>query len=115
MRGENLHVLRGGRGVGSHVLITDQGPKVVDVKPAHRLSKPEVAATFGWTRAALERRGWMYEVWSEPNEVEFQNVRFLAGFRRGCLFEPSLLAALRGVAPDGNSIAKVVGELSAWP
>lgn len=101
--------------IPDYLLITDQGPTVVDVKPAHRLSKPEVAATFAWTRAALERRGWMYEVWSEPNEVEFQNVRFLAGFRRGSLFEPSLLAALRGVAPDGNSIGKVISELSAWP
>ena len=52
------------------LLITDRGPTVVDVKPAHRLSKPEVVSTFAWTRAALERRGWMYEVWSEPNEVE---------------------------------------------
>ncbi|HEY2502620.1 MAG TPA: TnsA-like heteromeric transposase endonuclease subunit [Mycobacterium sp.] len=68
--------------VPDYLLITDKGPKVVDVKPARRLSKPEVALTFAWTRSALERRGWLYEVWSEPNDVELQNVRFLAGFRR---------------------------------
>lgn len=101
--------------IPDYLLITDRGPKVVDVKPARRLSKPEVASTFAWTRSALERRGWLYEVWSEPNEVELQNVRFLAGFRRRSLFEPSLLAALRGVPPDGRPIAKVIGELSDWP
>lgn len=67
--------------IPDYLLIIDQGPTVVDVKPAHRLSKPEVAVTFAWTRAALERRGWIYEVWSEPNEIELQNLRFLAGFR----------------------------------
>jgi hypothetical protein len=36
------------------LLITDQEPTVVDVKPASRL--PEVLSTFAWTRAALERR-----------------------------------------------------------
>jgi hypothetical protein len=87
----------------------------VDVKPAHRLSKPEVAATFAWTRAALERRGWLYEVWSEPNEVELENLRLLAGFRRPYLFDPSLLAALRRIDPDGASIAEVIGALSDWP
>jgi TnsA endonuclease N terminal len=97
------------------LLLTDLGPRVVDVKPALRLSKAEVAATFAWTRAALERRGWMYEVWSEPNEVELENLRFLAGFRRPYLFDPALLAALRRIDPDGASIAEVIGGMEDWP
>ena len=97
------------------LLITDHGPTVVDVKPASRLSKPAVVSTFTWTRAALARRGWLYEVWSEPNEVELQNVRFLAGFRRPSLFDPSLQAALRRIDPDGASIADVCAALSDWP
>lgn len=44
--------------IPDYLLITDRGPKVVDVKPARRLSKPEVASMFAWTRSALERRGW---------------------------------------------------------
>lgn len=101
--------------IPDYLLLTDQGPKVVDVKPARRLSKPEVASTFAWTRSALERRAWLYEVWSEPDEVELQNVRFLASFRRRCLFDQSLLEALRTVIHDGDSISKVVGVLSDWP
>ncbi|MDD4868216.1 MAG: TnsA-like heteromeric transposase endonuclease subunit [Mycobacterium sp.] len=101
--------------IPDYLLMTDRGPTVVDVKPARRLSKPEVASTFAWTRSALERRGWLYEVWSEPNTVRLQNVRFLAGFRRRSLFEPSLLAALRGVPSDGRSIAKAIGAIQDWP
>lgn len=72
--------------VPDYLLITDRGLKVVDVKPERRLSRPEVVETFAWIRAALERRGWDYEVWSEPNAVELQNIRFLAGFdARTCL------------------------------
>lgn len=97
------------------LLITDEGPKVVDVKPAHRLARPEMASTFAWTRSALERRGWLYEVWSEPDPTQLQNVRFLAGFRRRALFDPALLAALRRIDPNGASIAEVVGGLVGWP
>lgn len=101
--------------VPDFLLITDRGPKVVDVKPAHRLAKPEVASTFAWTRSALERRGWLYEVWSEPDQVQLQNVRFLAGFRRRGLFDPTLLAALRAMNPAGASIGETVGALEDWP
>lgn len=101
--------------IPDYLLMTDQGPKIVDVKPARRLSNPDVEATFAWTRAALERRGWMYEVWSEPNGVELQNIRFLAGFRRLYLFDPSLLAVLRSIDPDGSSIVEVIRTLTDWP
>ena len=55
--------------IPDYLLITDHGPKVVDVKPARRLSQPEVASTFAWTRSALQRRGWLYEVWSERSNA----------------------------------------------
>ncbi len=66
---------------------------IVDVKPLHRVSKPEVAFAFDWTRQAVEARGWKYEVWSEPPTVEPENVRFLAGYRRDWLFSAALLDA----------------------
>lgn len=58
--------------VPDYLLRTGQVPVVVDVKPLHRLSKPEVAFTFGWIREAVESRGWKYEVWSEPPAVELE-------------------------------------------
>lgn len=101
--------------VPDYLLLTDNGPVVVDVKPAARLGKPEVVSTFDWTRRVIEGRGWRFEVWSEPNEVELQNVRFLAGFRRRSLFDPALLAAIRSIPNEDLSIAKVISELSDWP
>ncbi|MFE3648282.1 MULTISPECIES: hypothetical protein [unclassified Streptomyces] len=68
--------------IPDYLLVTEHGP-VVDVKPRERLSKPDVAFTFGWTRQAVESRRWSYEVWGEPPETELDNIRFLAGFRHG--------------------------------
>jgi len=101
--------------IPDYLLITDQGLKVVDVKPAHRLSKPEVASTFDWTRSAIEGRGWIYEVWSEPDMTELQNVRFLAGYRRRSLFDPVLLEALGRTYVDGRSIAQAIAGVADWP
>jgi hypothetical protein len=79
------------------LLLTDSGPVVVDVKPRHRLVKPEVSMALGWTRAVVESRGWCYEVFSEPPQPELANVRFLAGYRRAWLFDQDLLEELREV------------------
>ncbi len=106
-------------GVRTHVpdflLITAQGPVIVDVKPRLRLSRPEVTITFEWTRDAVESRGWRYEVWSEPPEVEAENVRFLAGYRRNWLFSPALLDELRRAELDGVLLGNAVRSTSSWP
>ncbi|WP_437105693.1 TnsA-like heteromeric transposase endonuclease subunit [Streptomyces sp. enrichment culture] len=76
------------RHIPDYLMATTAGPLVVDVKPRHRVARPEHAFTFTWTRKAVESRGWRYEVWSEPPEAELANIRFLAGYRRDWLFEP---------------------------
>jgi len=101
--------------VPDYLLITDQGLKIVDVKPARRLAKPEVASTFEWTRSAVERRGWIYEVWSEPDVIELQNLRFLAGFRRRSLFDAALLEAVGRIDGEGMAIGKVIASVTDWP
>ncbi|MFD7845223.1 TnsA-like heteromeric transposase endonuclease subunit [Nocardia sp. NPDC059764] len=75
------------RHVPDYLLLTEQGPIVVDVKPASCLTVPKVGFTFEWTRRLVESRGWRYQVWSEPDEVELANIRFLAGYRRDWLFD----------------------------
>jgi hypothetical protein len=64
------------------LLRTTKGPLVVDVKPAHRVSRPDVPFTFDWSRLVIESRGWGYQVWSEPSVALLENVRFLSGYRR---------------------------------
>ncbi|WP_405928037.1 TnsA-like heteromeric transposase endonuclease subunit [Streptomyces griseus] len=103
------------RHVPDFLLLTDQVPVVVDVKPLHRLSRPEVVFTFGWTRRAVEARGWKYEVWSEPPTGELENVRFLAGFRREWLFSTALLQELREADLHGVTLGQAASCLPVHP
>jgi hypothetical protein len=54
----------------------------------------------------IESRGWGYEVWSEPPVAELENIRFLAGYRRGWLFDPAILTALDQADLDGATLAE---------
>lgn len=101
--------------IPDYLLFTDTAPIVVDVKPRHRVSKPENAFTFAWTKSAVESRGWRYEVWSEPPWTELQNVRFLAGYRRDWLLDRGLLDAVRALDLDGATLGTALRALPAWP
>ncbi|GAA4143460.1 TnsA-like heteromeric transposase endonuclease subunit [Streptomyces tunisiensis] len=103
------------RHIPDYLLLTDDGPVVVDVKPRHRLERPKVAFTFAWTRAAVASRGWRYEVWSEPDPHELENVRFLAGYRRHGLFDPGLLDGLRACELEGLSLGEAFRLLPDRP
>lgn len=83
------------RHVPDFLLVGEQGPVVVDVKPLAQLSIPRVSFTLDWTRKLVENRGWRYEVWSEPPATELGNVRFLAGFRNPRCVDDSLVEAIR--------------------
>jgi len=101
--------------IPDYLLITSQGPVLADVKPYRRLTKPEVASAFSWTRQAVESRGWRYEVWSEPAAVELENLRFLAGYRRDWLFPPDVLDELRQADLDGTALGDVPRVLPHQP
>lgn len=101
--------------IPDYLLVTEQGPVVVDVKPLHRLSMPEVAFTFGWTRRAVEEKGWKYDVWSEPPTAELENIRFLAGYRRDWLFSSDILDALRDAELDGIALGSATRCLPDRP
>ena len=101
--------------IPDYLLVTDAGPVVVDVKPSHRLADPKVAFTFDWTRDVVEARGWRYEVATEPPVVELENVRFLAGYRRGWLFPLHLLAQLRACHLGGSTLGEAFNCLPAEP
>ncbi|MFD6312014.1 TnsA-like heteromeric transposase endonuclease subunit [Streptomyces nigra] len=101
--------------IPDYLLLSDRGPVIVDVKPLHRLSKPEVAFTFNWTRQAVESRGWQYEIWSEPPPAKLENIRFLAGYRRDWLFSTTVLEELRGVDLDGVPLGRAAACLPGHP
>jgi len=103
------------RHVPDFLLLTGGGPVVVDVKPRSRLAKQDVAFTLAWCRAAVEGRGWEYEVWSEPPEAELANISMLAGYRRAWLFDAALIGALTGADLDGARLRDVPAAVTGWP
>lgn len=98
------------RRVPDYLACTDQGPLVVDVTRAKKMTDPEFCRTLILTRQIVESRGWRYEVLHEPPRIEFLNVRFLAGYRRTWLFRAEVLDAVRDTAQrSGNrSIDEIV-------
>lgn len=100
--------------VPDYLLLTDEGPLVVDVKPRFRLARPEVSFSLSWTRQLVEQRGWRYEVWSEPSEVELDNVRFLAGYRNERRFDQDLLDELRADDLTGQSLSEACRGRGGW-
>ncbi|MFE5703585.1 TnsA-like heteromeric transposase endonuclease subunit [Rhodococcus koreensis] len=101
--------------VPDYLVLSDDGPIVVDVKPIRRLSNPDSAFTLAWTRQAVESRGWGYQVVSEPAEPELSNIRFLAGYRRDWLFDDEVLGDLRSVDLHGATLGLAFQCLPARP
>jgi hypothetical protein len=100
--------------VPDYLLVTDEGPVVVDVKPARRLSNPAVTYTFAWTKAILEERGWRHEVATEPPATELENVAFLAGYRRSWMFDPDLISELSRLDLSGFTFGEACRSVQGW-
>ncbi|MBV9026165.1 MAG: TnsA-like heteromeric transposase endonuclease subunit [Streptomycetaceae bacterium] len=100
--------------IPDYLLMTREGPLIVDVKPKRRLEKPEVAFTFAWTRQVVQDRGWRYEVWSEPAPAPLENVRFLAGYRRDWLFPGELLDAVEAAVVDGMTLGEAADRVAGF-
>jgi hypothetical protein len=103
------------RHVPDFLLVADDGPLVVDVKPREYLARERTAFTLAWCRAVVEDRGWEYEIWSEPPEAELANLRMLAGYRREWLFDRSLLDTLSAADLDGVRLRDVPAAVGGWP
>ncbi len=101
--------------VPDYLLITNDGPVVVDVKPLARLNKPVVVRTFAWTRAAVESRGWRYDVSTEPPPNRLANVRFLAGYRRSEHFQGELIARMSSSDLLGMTVGEAIRSQRRWP
>lgn len=102
------------RHVPDFLAVRDDGlVTVVDVKPRHRLQDPDVASTFAWTRELVERQGWEFTVFSEPDPMLLSNVRFLAGYRRAWQFDVGLLEGLTGTLTAPKTFEQVERTASA--
>lgn len=86
--------------IPDYLFLTDMNPVLVDVKPREHVSDTKVAETFAWVRNEVESLGWRFEVASEQPPVLWDNVRFLAGYRRAESINDSALRALRATQFD---------------
>ncbi len=72
-----------------------------------------MASTFAWTRELVERQGWEFTVFSEPDPMLLSNVRFLAGYRRAWQFDVGLLEGLTGTLTAPKTFEQVERTASA--
>lgn len=96
---------------GSHVPdfmveYSDCSFAVIDVKPARRLEKPEIADALGWAGDIIQSRGWKYRIVSEPDPVLLSNIRFLAGYRRASQFEERDIRAVETAAHGARTLGE---------
>ncbi|MEU3455382.1 TnsA-like heteromeric transposase endonuclease subunit [Micromonospora sp. NPDC006766] len=103
------------RHVPDLLLLNDSGlATVVDVKPAHRLAEPDVAAVFTWTRQVVAARGWAFEVWAGADRQVLANVSFLAGYRRRPVVNEALVPVALELAAGHNTIGGLETALTAY-
>jgi hypothetical protein len=79
--------------------------RVVNVKPADRLTKPKIAEALAWPSALVERHGWQCEVWSGCDPVVVDNVRFLAAYRRPGIVAGGAVEQAWAAVRDGEQLA----------
>ncbi|MEU1290612.1 TnsA-like heteromeric transposase endonuclease subunit [Kitasatospora sp. NPDC005856] len=71
---------RARRHVPDFLLVMRSGVvRVVNVKPADRLTDPVIADALAWPDELVQQHGWEYEIWSGADRVVLENVRLLAG------------------------------------
>lgn len=103
------------RHVPDLLLLADSGlVTVVDVKPADRVAKPDVAAVFAWTREIVAARGWAFEVWTGGDPQLLANVSFLAGYRRRSVVSEALMPVALELAPGHRTIGGLETALTAY-
>ncbi|MCH9733542.1 MAG: TnsA-like heteromeric transposase endonuclease subunit [Actinomycetia bacterium] len=102
------------RHIPDFLLITGEGPVVVDVKPASQVLKPVVAQTFAWTRQVVESRGWSYEVFTGVEPTLSGNIRFLAGYRRTDYFRDDVLEMMSSPELVGLTVAEAISRRKTY-
>lgn len=97
--------------IPDYLLLTDIGPVVMAVKPRVLLRVPENVEAFAWMHDVMGAKGWRFEVATDQPPVFLENLRFLAGYRRGHLISQSHLETLRTIDLHGMRFAEVLRRI----
>ncbi|WP_033258081.1 MULTISPECIES: TnsA-like heteromeric transposase endonuclease subunit [Kitasatospora] len=87
----------------------DGSVRLVDVKAAWLLDRPDVVRQRDRTALVCERLGWDYEMVGEPDKQIAANVEWLAGYRRPLGAGAALVQPLLSLAAQPVSIAALTG------
>lgn len=104
---------RARRHVPDYLLVCGTDLTFVAVKPRDRLRDPKVAETLAWVGEVVESCGWGFEIASEPAQPFFDNVRFLAGYRRKQTISTEAVSQLRAMTLPGLTFGEAVRGSSA--
>lgn len=86
---------------------------IVNVKPAHRLDDPQVAAALAWAGRIFAARGWQHEIWSGADPYLLANLRLLAGYRRSAHLDQAAIEAVSSLDLAGLTVAGAEAVLAA--
>ena len=109
-----LVIADGRRHVPDFCLVRRSGPAlIVNVKPAERLSNPKVAEALAWAGEVFADRGWDHKIWCGTDPQLLANVRFMAGYRLGALFDPDVMTAARRLLTGRCPLGEAEASLTA--
>jgi hypothetical protein len=99
--------------VPDYLLVTASGTaRLVNVKPAERLSDPKIVEALSWPGEIVERHGWEYEIWSGAEATVLENIRFLAAYRRPGIVSQDEVARAWASVHDGEQMAAAERRLA---
>ena len=101
------------RHIPDYLLIRGAELTFVAVKHWERLNDPKVVEMITWVREVVESGGWAFEVYSALPRPFFDNVRFLAGYRRPQSISREALDEIRALRLNGKAFGDVVRRAAA--
>lgn len=93
---------------------TDDSRMLVDVKGARARAKPINQVTFTLTQRACDALGWRFSVFTEPDPVFMDNLKFVAGYRnrRYSLLDVHMPVLADVVTDDSRPVGMVVDAVA---
>lgn len=94
------------------LILMDARIRIVNVKPADRLTVPKVAQTLASAHAALGQHGFETEIWSGDDPTAMAALQFIGGFRNPALFDAAQVQAARGALKGPMPVSEAEQRLS---
>jgi len=91
----------------------DDSIRIVNVKPADRLTDATIRAVLDGAHAVLESCGIDTEIWSGEHPLVMANIAFLSAYRNPRLFDTNEVEEMRAVMRRGMTIEEAVSAAAA--